>query len=171
LPNDEVYEIQSTNRSLTKRARHQRNVIQQFTNRWRKEYLLNLREQSVCNSKGKNGSISVGDIVIIKNDKTNRNFWKLAMVENLLRGEDNMVRAAVVKVVGGKGDQLQRLRRPIQHLIPIEVRAEERQDSNVRDDDRNESNEEAVPEASQKRPRREAAVIGELKRIYGDTNC
>ena len=66
LPNDEVYEIQSTNRSLTKRARHQRNVIQQFTNRWRKEYLLNLREQSVCNSKGKNGSISAGDIVIIK---------------------------------------------------------------------------------------------------------
>ena len=55
--------------------------------------------------------ISVGDIVIIKNDKTNRNFWKLAMVENLLLGEDNMARAAVLKVVGGKGDQIQRLRR------------------------------------------------------------
>mgnify|MGYP002804391833 CR=1 FL=1 len=74
-------------------------------------------------------SITVGDIVIIKNDKTNRNFWKLAMVENLLRGDDNMVRAAVVKVVGRKGNQLQRLRRPIQHLIPIEVRANERPDS------------------------------------------
>ena len=106
MPNDETYEIQSTNQSLTRRARHQRNVMQIDG----AEYLLNLREQSVCNSKGKNDSISVGDIVIIKNDKTNRNFWKLAMVENLLRGDDDMVRAAVVRVVGGKGDQLQRLR-------------------------------------------------------------
>ena len=38
MPNDNVYEIQSTNRSLARRARHQRNVMQQFTNRWRKEY-------------------------------------------------------------------------------------------------------------------------------------
>ena len=92
------------------------------------------------------------------------------MVEHLLRGDDNVVRAAVVRVVGGKGDQLQRLRRPIQHLIPIEVRAEE-QDSNVRNDDRNKSNEAAVPETSRKRPWREAAVVGELKRMYADMHC
>ena len=171
IPNDEIYEIQSTNRSLTRRARHQRNVMQQFTNRWRKEYLLNLREQAVCVSRGKNESITVGDIVIIKNDKTNRNFWKLAMVETLLRGDDNMVRAAVVKVVGGKGDQLQRLRRPIQHLIPIEVRANERPDSISRNNDHNASNEEVLAETSRNRPRREAAVIGESKRIYADASC
>ena len=51
------------------------------------------------------------------------------MVEKLLQGDDNTVCATVVRVVGGKGDQLQRLRRPIQHLVPIEVRAEERQDT------------------------------------------
>ena len=88
MPNDELYEIQSTIRSLTRRARHQRNVMQQFTNRWRREYLLNLCEQSLCNSKGRNDSISVGDIVIVKDDKTNLNFWKLAMVESLSRGDD-----------------------------------------------------------------------------------
>lgn len=43
------------------------------------------------------------------------------MVENRLRADDDMVRAAVVRVVGGKGGQLQRLRRPIQLLTPIEV--------------------------------------------------
>ena len=172
MPNDEVYEIQSTNRSLTKRARHHRNVMQHFTNRWRREYLLSLREQSVCNSKRKNDvSISAGDIVIIKNDKTNRNFWKLAMVESLLQGDDNTVRAAVVRVVGGKGDQSQRLRRPVQHLIPIEVRAEERQESNMRIDDCSESNEETVTEEGRNRPpRRQAAIIGELKRAYSDAN-
>ena len=102
----------------------------------------------------KNDSISVGGIVIIKNGKTYRNFWKLAMIENLLRVDDAMVRAAVVGVVGGKADQLQRLPRPIQHLTPIEVRAEERQDSNVLNHGCNESNEEAVPEGGRNRPRR-----------------
>ena len=82
-----------------------------------------------------------------------------------------MVRAAVVKVVGGKGDQLQRLRRPIQHLIPIEVRANERPDSISRNNDHNASNEEVLAETSRNRPRREAAVIGELKRIYADASC
>ena len=99
----------------------ERLVMQQFTNRWRGGYLLNLPEQSVCNSKGRNDCISVGDIVIVKDDKTNCNFWKLHMVESLLWGGDDIVRLAVVKVVDGKGNQLQRLRRPIQHLISIEV--------------------------------------------------
>ena len=68
------------------------------------------------------------------------------MVEKLLQSD--IVRAAVVRVVGGKGDQLQRLRRPIQHLVPIEARAEERQDSNALNDQLNESNKKAVPKAN-----------------------
>ena len=81
------------------------------------------------------------------------------------------MRAAVIKVVGGKGNQLQRLRRSIQHLIPIEVRAEKRQDSDVLNADCDEPKDEAVLEGRCNRPRREAAVIGELKRMFADTNC
>ena len=114
--------------------------------------------------EGKDESITVGDIVVIKNNKTNRNFWKLAMVETLLRRDDNMVRAAVVQVLGGKGDHFQRLRRP----YPTEVRANERPNNISRNNDHNASNEEVLAETSRNRPRREAAVIGELKRIYAD---
>ena len=70
----------------------------------------------------KTGNISIGDIVILRNDKTSRCFWKLAKVEQLLHGEDNLVRAAVVKVLRGKSDKAQLLRRSISHLIPIEVK-------------------------------------------------
>ena len=85
------------------------------------------------------------------------------MVKTLLRGDDSMVRAAFVKVVGGEGDQLQRLRRPIQHLIPIEVRANERPDSISRN---------STGGSTCNRPRREATVIGELKVIYyADPSC
>ena len=123
MPNSQHYEVISTYQSLTKRARHHRNLIQQFTKQWRTEYLLRLREQSrVMAKNNKTGNISIGDIVILRNDKTSRSFWKLAKVEQLLHGEDNLVRAAVVKVLGGKSDKAQLLRRSISHLIPIEVK-------------------------------------------------
>jgi hypothetical protein len=51
-------------------------------------------------------------------------FWKLGKVEELLLSKDGIVRAARVKVQGDGGKQVI-LRRPIQHLIPLEVRAEE----------------------------------------------
>ena len=69
IPNDEIYEIQTTNRSLTRKARHQRNVMQQFTNRWRKEYLLNLREQSACISKEKMNLSLLATLLLLKTIK------------------------------------------------------------------------------------------------------
>ena len=35
-----------------------------------------------------------GDIVIVKNDKTNRNFWRIGKIEELISGDDGMVLAA-----------------------------------------------------------------------------
>ena len=68
------------------------------------------------NGKGqKTGQLKEGDIVIVKNDKTNRNFWRLGKIEELISGDDGMVRAAKVRVSNenGKSDVL---RRSIQHL-------------------------------------------------------
>ncbi len=67
--------------------------------------------------------IAVGDIVIVQNDKTKRNFWKLAKVEELLPGEDGVVRAAVIKTCSDNTNRSQLLRRSVKHLIPLEVRS------------------------------------------------
>lgn len=68
-PNGGHYQ-QITNKSLT-RCANQFRVLKNFTNQWRKEYLLSIRElsraQSSCSSV-----ISVGDIVILKNENTPR---------------------------------------------------------------------------------------------------
>ena len=70
-----------------------------------------------------NAKIKVGDIVILKNDSVARAFWKLAKVEKLLPGRDGLVRAAELTVPRGtSSNSTQRLRRPIQHLIPTEVK-------------------------------------------------
>jgi hypothetical protein len=43
--NTSHHDIVSTYQSLTRRLRHHKNLLQQLTNRWRKEYLTGLRER------------------------------------------------------------------------------------------------------------------------------
>lgn len=85
MPNSSHFEIVSTNTTLTRRAKHQRNVLRQLTKQWRQEYLLNLRENSISKkSTTVMSEIKQGDIVLLKSDSTAPNFWQLAKVEELL---------------------------------------------------------------------------------------
>ena len=62
-------------------------------------YLMNLREYHRAKGQSTRGpEISVGDIVILINDSTKWLFWRLAIVQQLLTGDDGKVRAAVIKV-------------------------------------------------------------------------
>ena len=123
-PNSQHYKTVSTYNSLTKRLKHHRHLLGQFTCRWRNEYLTSLQEQAAKGSKTSNvnAKFKVGDIVILKNDLVPQAFWKLARVEELLKGQDGFVRTAIVSVLRGTScNSNQRLRRPIQHLIPAEI--------------------------------------------------
>ena len=156
-PNSAHHEIISTHQSLTRRARHHKNLLQQVTRQWRKEYLTGLREQSNARNKGNAvQEISVGDIVLLKNDSTNRIHWKIARVEELIPGADGKVRAAIVKV-GNSDKRPTYLRRVIQHLIPIEVKS-----TSTNNEDTLQMATDVSNQAM--RPRRTAAVIGEISR-------
>ncbi len=165
MPNSEHYEIVSTYKSLTRKAKHHRNLLERFTKQWRNEYLLALRERASIKTRGnRNPDIVVGDIVIIRTDQTKRNFWKLAKVEELLCGEDGVARAAIVRVLRENSDHSQLLRRSIQHLIPIEVRHEGA--TNV-DEGTNADQEHPRVQVLRptKRPQRTAATTGQLRRL------
>ena len=100
-PNASHQEIMSTYQSLTRRLHYHKNLLQQLTNQWRKEYLTNLRERGQPQAKDNNKEgVSVGDIVVLKNDSTSRIYWKLAKVEELIYSADGNLkaRAAIVKV-------------------------------------------------------------------------
>ncbi|KAL9955907.1 hypothetical protein ACROYT_G037306 [Oculina patagonica] len=126
-PNSQHFEITSTYDSLTKRLKHHRHLLGQFTRQWRNEYLTSLREHAIKNARlnGDNSvtGVKVGDIVILKNDSVRRSFWKLAKIEELHPGRDGKVRAVSVKVTGTNSSSIQRLRRPIQHVVPLEVKS------------------------------------------------
>ena len=44
MPNSEHFEVVSTYQSLTNKLKHHKHLLNQFTNQWRRDYLLNLRE-------------------------------------------------------------------------------------------------------------------------------
>ena len=60
--------------------------------------------------------------MIVKDDTTKRLFWKLTVVTNVIRGNNNQARAAVVKVSDPPG-KTSLLRRSVKHLYPLEVQS------------------------------------------------
>ena len=66
--------------------------------------------------------------MIVKNDVSKRIFWKLDVVRDLIAGDDQQVRAAVVEVSDPQGNT-RLLRRSVKHLYPIEVRNDDDEES------------------------------------------
>ena len=71
---------------LTKQLAH-------FWERWRKEYLTNLREtHRAIRGRENKEVIQKGDVVTVFEEGKKRNEWKLGVVEELIIGSDKIVR-------------------------------------------------------------------------------
>ena len=96
--------------------------LNHFISRWRKEYLLDLREHEK-NKGNKEAAVKKGDIVLIYEDNVKRTEWKMGRVEELLPGKDGITRGVKVRTCG-KG-KYELLNRPLQKLYPLEVSSNE----------------------------------------------
>ena len=112
-------EASSSRDELQKRAQHLEMVLNHFWNRWRKEYLTELREHH-RRTRRSGKAVQVGDIVCVYEDKIPRQQWKLARIVNLFTGRDAEVRAAALRVCDKSGKVIE-MRRPLQKLFPLEV--------------------------------------------------
>ena len=65
--------------------------------------------------------IKEGDVVLVQEDHVKRNKWKLGRIEEIIRGEDGIVRGAVVRT--SNNGNVRRIRRPLQKLYPLELRS------------------------------------------------
>ena len=144
----------STKKDISKRLKIRNANIQNFWSCWRKEYLVNLRENDqVKSTRSKDPLIpEVGDVILL-GDQIPRSQWRLAKIVQLIRGKDEVVRAAQIKTSNGMV-----LQRAIQHLYPMEIHDKEiaENDSVVSIKD----NEIALPEL---RPTRESAIEAKRK--------
>ena len=145
LPNPSTTDLSYPNPNPIIKPTKLQNIINHFWDRWRKEYLVNLREHHKINTYKKNRlAIQLNDVVIIEDANRPRSSWRFAKVKKLIESNDKQIRRAIVRV--SKTNKL--FPRHVNKLYLVGRFSCEDTDVN--------SN----------KPRREAVVIGELKQKY-----
>ena len=158
----------ATPETLSKRVQFLRRMVDGFWDRWRKEYLMELRSAHASRTKSSRhgGRVRRGDVVVVHDDNQKRGFWRLGLVEDLLPGRDEQIRGARVRVsVPGRGTTI--WRRPVERLYPLEVSnaadldtresVSPCQDEPLQEDLMTQRESGAVQEDQPRRPRRQAA--------------
>ena len=174
--NDNHFEILSTNESLTKKANHHKHLLIGFTNRWKSEYLQGLQEVSRNNNRqGIKDVIEIGEVVMVKDEGSPRQLWRLAIVKEVMVSADGIIRSAIVRTTGKDG-KTRLLRRALSHLVPLEVKSViDVEDKGLKREELEEVGDIKFnvdqPAAKEnfilKHERRNAACIGEMKRRDG----
>lgn len=104
---------------LTTRFRSLNQLLDGFWRRWRKEYLLKLREAH-CDHRGSGKpQLTEEDIVVVYSDDQPQRFWKLGGIEKVLQGANGRQHAATIRV--SRNGRTLTLDHPIQHLYPLAV--------------------------------------------------
>ena len=151
-------------------------LINHFWERWKKEYVVNLREHQKIMSPNENRcKIELNDVVIVEEELVPRSAWRLGKVEGLIKGDDGQIRGAKVKVAKTK----RVIQRPVNKLYPVEctknnVNILEKDNINFKKDNietENKNDRTVNMDSDHKatlniRPKRNAAIVGELKRKY-----
>ena len=127
------------------------NLTNHFWERWKRKYLVGLRESHRMKRERFNKSeIQLKDVVIVHEEKIPRLCWKLGIVEKLIQSSDGEIRGAEVRIPKTKTS----IARPVNKLYLVE---------HYVDKEKKEDNENV-----NSRPRREAAALGELRRKYAN---
>ena len=131
-----------------KRIEYLETVLNYFWNRLRSEYIPSLLECQKLYKRQNKIILSIGDIVNIFDDKVPRHKWLLGRIYDIITGKDGAIRGAKYFV----GKTKKTVERPINKLYPVEYFNEFNipiEDENVR-----------------QQPRREAAILSDIKRKF-----
>ena len=130
-----------------KRLRYLQKCREKYWKRWSREYLTSLREYHKIHLGGCN-EITVGDIVLVKDENLTRNKWKLGKVLHIIRGRDGIERGVTLKTT--TRGRTYEIDRPVQNLYPLELRADS--------DEKRVQETRETGEVADARPKRKAAL-------------
>ena len=100
---------------LIKRWRRVQFLVNEFWTRWRNEYLKSLQRRSKWQKPKRN--LSLGDIVIIKDDNLCRNEWKLAKVVETYPSKDGYVRSVKLLISDSEITNKGKRTKPVSYLV------------------------------------------------------
>ena len=96
-----------------RRWRRVQYLADQFWVRWRREYLQSLQSRSKWNCPQRN--LTIGDVVLVKEDGAHRRDWPLGRVTEAMESDDGKVRKAQVEVQ--RDGRKKTFLRPIKELV------------------------------------------------------
>ena len=132
--------------STTDKINH--SVPNYFWDRWRYEYVVNLRKtQRTSELNANSPKINANDIVLVSDEKVPIHFWRIAIVPGVLPNRDSERRGVVVRIA--KTNTI--LKRPVNNLFTVENTCH---DTNQTD------------KVREQKFRREAAVVVKQRRKY-----
>ena len=122
---------------------------------------MNLREShKIATTKDEHPRVQIGDVVAMEEGNISRSSWRLVKVEGLNKGHNNQVRGPYLKVA--KTNAM--VQRPVSRPHKIEGK-EGNGNSDILNKD-NLNNDSGHSVNTDNKPKREAAIIAELKRKY-----
>lgn len=102
---------------INKRLQYRQRLSTHFWNRWKKEYLMELRSaHHVSNTFNQSIPFKIGDVVLIHDYKQPKHMWKMGRIDETFMGRDGKIRSCAVRLPSGFV-----LKRPVQLLYPLEV--------------------------------------------------
>lgn len=105
--------VQVSREDMGRRWRYRQRLLTSFWNRWRKDYLMDLKSAHKCETPS---MLKVGDVILIGEDNTPRQNWKMGRIKELFPGRDGLIRSCTVHTSTGSV-----LRRPVQLIYPLEI--------------------------------------------------
>ena len=115
---DNNFEVSSE--ELHARIHNLNSALTDFWNRWRQEYLLQLRERySSRSNSGVPRAPIQGEIVLVHDENHPRTMWRLGRVNEVITSSDGNVQGASIEVK--TNNKLYTIRRLISHLYPLEA--------------------------------------------------
>ena len=107
--------------NLKNRASYVSSLINQYWKRFYHEYTTELRERMMydrnvrCESK-----LTVGDVVLIREEKVKPLHWRKGKIEELVKGRDGAVRGVILKSTTPDGKAIY-LKRSVKLITPLEI--------------------------------------------------
>ena len=102
---------------VKKRARIRSFLLNRFWKRWKTENLTSLRESHKSTRNNKQ-VIKKGEVVLVHDNGPRAN-WRLAVIEDVVTGNDGLIRSVKIRTSTGRTNRL------ISRLYPFEVSCEE----------------------------------------------
>ena len=115
VSNYEIKNFKSENEDIIKLWKKRESVKKKFWNRWKTEYLHQLRSANLS-KQGKSNYLKENDVVLVQKENQQRLMWQMGIVKKVFPGRDNKIRSCEIKLVTGNV-----IKRPIQRIYPLEI--------------------------------------------------